>query len=84
MCDFWVKFLYNFENIQWFTSGIDASEIRRSLSNESLNIAPFCHKLVKVHLTNYNHCYKMDQILTIFIYCVSFCDIETGSHLGVF
>ena len=33
LCDFWVFLLYNFENIVWFTSGIDASEIRRSLSN---------------------------------------------------
>ena len=44
--------LYIFENIGWLASGIDASEISRSLSVDSLNIGPFCHKLVKVHLTN--------------------------------
>ena len=46
------KILRDFENIAWFTSGIDASEISRSLSIDSLNPRPFCYKLVKVHLTN--------------------------------
>ena len=50
--DFWVKFCVIFENIQWFTSGIDASEIWRSLSIESLNVPGYTYKLVKVHLTN--------------------------------
>ena len=35
----------------WFTTRIDASEISRSLSNESLNIGGVSYKLVKVHLT---------------------------------
>ena len=39
--------------MQWFTSGIDASEISRSLSNESVNPPPYTYKLVKVHLTNW-------------------------------
>ena len=52
LCNFWVFLLYNFENTQSEVCWIDASEIWRSLSNESLNIAPFCYKLVKVHLTN--------------------------------
>ena len=37
--------------MQWFTSGIDASKISRSLSDESLNTPPTCYKLVNVHLT---------------------------------
>ena len=50
--NFIIQFLYNFENIAWFTSGIDASKIWRSLSIDSVNPPPYTYKLVKVHLTN--------------------------------
>ena len=50
--NFIIQFLCNFENIGWFAFRIDASEIWRSLSNESLNIGGVPYKLVKVHLTN--------------------------------
>ena len=59
-CDFGVifvlflgKILRDFENIGWRASWIDASEISRSLSNESVNIGGVPYKLVKVHLTNW-------------------------------
>ena len=51
LCDFWVKFCVIFKNIVLLANRTDASEISRSLSNESVNIGPFCHNLVKVHLT---------------------------------
>ena len=37
LCNFWVFLLYNFENTQSEVSWIDASEISRSLSIDSLN-----------------------------------------------
>ena len=52
LCDFWVKFCVIFKNIVLLANRTDASEISRSLSNESVNPPPYTYKLVKVHLTN--------------------------------
>ena len=52
LCDFWVFLLYNFENIVLLATRIDASEISRSLSIQSVNVGGSCYKLVNVHLTN--------------------------------
>ena len=50
--DFYENLLYIFENIVLLATRIDASEIWRSLSIDSVNYGGVPYKLVKVHLTN--------------------------------
>ena len=71
--------LYIFEKWQCDVSWIDASEISRSLYNESVNIGGYTYKLVKVHLTNLYigiGSYKNSIILYYFKCCMSFYDID--------
>ena len=73
MGNFYENLLYIFENIGWFTSGTDASENSRSLSNESVKAPGYTYNLVKVHLTNLYigiGSYKNSIILYYFKGCI--------------
>ena len=67
-----------------FTSGTDASENSRSLSNDSLNLGPYTYNLVNVHLTKLMTGIGLNKNGIILYYFITACHFMTLAEYSRF